>query len=191
MTVGILALQGDFREHEEILRGIGVPTLQVRLPQHLDAVDRLILPGGESTTIGKLLMRFGLLEPLRQRAQEGMPLWGTCAGTILLARTIHDGLPDQVNLNIMDIDVRRNTYGRQKESFETALHISALGAQPVRAVFIRAPGIESTATSVDVLAHLPENPQAIVAARQGHLLATTFHPELTGDERFHRYFLDI
>ncbi|MBK9942947.1 MAG: pyridoxal 5'-phosphate synthase glutaminase subunit PdxT [Kouleothrix sp.] len=189
MTVGILALQGDFREHEEMLRRIGAPTLQVRLPKHLAQVDRLIIPGGESTTIGKLLVLYNLLEPIRARARGGMPLWGTCAGAILMARQIAEGRPaGQPALELMDITARRNAFGRQLDSFEVNLSIDALGNQPLNTVFIRAPVLEAPGPTVQVLATL--NDGRIVAAQQAHLLATCFHPELTGDDRFHRYFLE-
>jgi 5'-phosphate synthase pdxT subunit len=190
MTVGILALQGDFREHEETLRRIGAPTQQVRLPKHLEQVDRLIIPGGESTTIGKLLVMYNLLEPIRARARHGMPLWGTCAGAILIARRIAEGRPEgQPALELMDLTARRNAFGRQLDSFEADLSIPVLGEEPLRAVFIRAPILESLGNGVAALATL-EGGQ-IVAAQQGHLLATCFHPELTGDDRFHRYFLEL
>lgn len=188
--IGILALQGDFREHEERLRRIGVSTQQVRLPQHLDRVDRLIIPGGESTTIGKLLVKYHLLEPIRQRAGRDLPLWGTCAGAILMAQQILDGRPEgQPRLGIMDIVVRRNAFGRQRDSFEAELDMPAVGESPVPGVFIRAPVIESVGADVEVLARL--SGASIVAARQGRLLVTTFHPELTGDDRLHRYFLEL
>ncbi|HWQ11584.1 MAG TPA: pyridoxal 5'-phosphate synthase glutaminase subunit PdxT [Roseiflexaceae bacterium] len=189
MTTGILALQGDFREHEEVLQRIGAPTLQVRLPKHLERVDRLIIPGGESTTIGRLLAIYALLEPIRQRALQGMPLWGTCAGAILMAKTIADGRPDQPSLALMDITARRNAFGSQLDSFEADLAIAPLGDPPLRAVFIRAPILEAPGPAVRVLATL-ENGQ-IVAAQQDTLLATSFHPELTGDDRMHRYFLEL
>jgi pyridoxal 5'-phosphate synthase pdxT subunit len=190
MTVGILALQGDFREHEEILRRIGAPTLQVRLPKHLELVDRLIIPGGESTTIGKLLVMYKLLEPIRERAQHGMPLWGTCAGAILLARRIAEGRAEgQPSLDLMDITARRNAFGRQLDSFEVDLDIPVIGEAPLHTVFIRAPILESPGKAVKVLATLADG--QIVAAQQGNLLATCFHPELTGDERLHRYFLEL
>jgi 5'-phosphate synthase pdxT subunit len=190
LTVGILALQGDFREHEEKLRRLGVPTRQVRLPKHLADVDRLIIPGGESTTIGKLLVMYNLLEPLRQRAGRDLALWGTCAGAILMAQEILDGADGQPRLDVMDMAVRRNAFGRQRESFETDFPLPELGTQPLHGVFIRAPNIISVGQDVEVLAALPEN-GSIVAARQGRLLATTFHPELTPDDRLHRYFLEI
>src|SRR5947208_2299298 len=190
MTVGILALQGDFREHEQTLGRIGAPTLQVRLPKHLELVDRLIIPGGESTTIGKLLVLYKLLDPIRERAQRGMPLWGTCAGAILMAMRIAEGRPEgQPTLDLMDITARRNAFGRQLDSFEANLAIPAIGEEPLRAVFIRAPILEAPGKEITVLATL--NDGRIVAAQQGHLLATVFHPELTGDDRFHRYFLEL
>jgi pyridoxal 5'-phosphate synthase pdxT subunit len=190
MTTGILALQGDFREHEEIIRRLGRPTQQVRLPKHLDTIDRLIIPGGESTTIGKLLVKYSLIDPIRRRAGRDLAVWGTCAGAILMAHQIMDGLPEgQPNLDVMDIVARRNAFGRQRDSFEADLDVPIMGELPVPGVFIRAPGIESVGTGVEVLARLPES--MIVAARQGRLLATTFHPELTGDDRFHRYFLEL
>jgi 5'-phosphate synthase pdxT subunit len=190
MTVGILALQGDFREHEATLQRIGVPIQQVRLPKHLELVERLIIPGGESTTIGKLLVLYNLLEPIRERAQHGMPLWGTCAGAILMAKRIAEGRPEgQPALSLMDIMARRNAFGRQLDSFETDLNIPQLGEDPLRAVFIRAPLLEAPGANVEVLATLEDG--RIVAAQQGRLLATSFHPELTGDDRMHRYFLEL
>jgi 5'-phosphate synthase pdxT subunit len=187
MTVGILALQGDFREHEEMLRRIGAPTLQVRLPKHLEQVERLIIPGGESTTIGKLLSMYGLIEPLRARIRDGMPVWGTCAGAILLAQRIADGRADQPSLRLMDVTARRNAFGSQLESFEVDLQVLGLGDEPLRMVFIRAPVLEDLGRDVTPLAHLDDG--RVVAARQGTMLATCFHPELTPDERMHRYFL--
>lgn len=190
MTVGILALQGAFREHEATLKQIGVPVQQVRLPKHLEQVERLIIPGGESTTIGKLLVLYELLEPIRERAKQGMPLWGTCAGAILMAKRIAEGRPEgQPSLELMDITARRNAFGRQLDSFETDLTIPQLGEEPLRAVFIRAPLIESPGSNVDILATLDDG--RIVAAQQGRMLATAFHPELTNDDRFHRYFLEL
>jgi 5'-phosphate synthase pdxT subunit len=190
MTVGILALQGDFREHEEVLRRIGAPTLQVRLPKHLDQVDRLIIPGGESTTIGKLLELYNLLEPVRERGRRGMPIWGTCAGAILLAKRIAEGRAEgQAALSLMEITARRNAFGRQLESFEAKLAVEALGDEPLNTVFIRAPLLEAPGPQVQVLARLEGG--EIVAAREGRLLASCFHPELSGDDRFHRYFLEV
>jgi len=181
--VGVLALQGAFIEHEKMLQQLGVQAVEVRLPEHLDGLDALIIPGGESTTIGKLAVSFGLLEPLREFAQH-KPVWGTCAGMILLARDIGR---DQPLLGLMDITVSRNAFGRQVDSFETDLHVPALGPEPFHAVFIRAPLVTRVGEGVEVLARLEDG--GIVAARQGHWLATAFHPELTGDSRFHRYFL--
>ncbi|MEP7189305.1 MAG: pyridoxal 5'-phosphate synthase glutaminase subunit PdxT [Roseiflexaceae bacterium] len=190
MTVGILALQGDFREHEQTLGRIGAPTLQVRLPKHLEQVDRLIIPGGESTTIGKLLVMYKLLDPIRERAQHGMPLWGTCAGAILLAQRIAEGRKEgQPSLDLMDITARRNAFGRQLDSFEVDLDIPAIGEAPLHTVFIRAPILEAPGKAVTTLATLADG--RIVAAQQVKLLATCFHPELTGDDRFHRYFLEL
>lgn len=192
MTVGILALQGDFREHEEVFQRLGVPARQVRLPSDLDQVERLIIPGGESTTISKLLARYQLIEPIRERAGKSLALWGTCAGAIVLSRAIAEGgAGDQVPLSLMDMVVRRNAYGRQIDSFEAELDVSALGERPFPGVFIRAPTIDSVGHEVEVLARLPGEPASIVAARQGRLLVATFHPELTSDYRFHNYFLEL
>ena len=190
MNVGVLALQGAFSEHEHIVRKLGHEVTQVRLPQHLDKVDRLIIPGGESTTIGKLLVAYNLLEPIRERARREMPVWGTCAGMILLAKHIAEGRPEgQPALALMDITARRNAFGRQRDSFETNLEVKELGPDPFRAVFIRAPLIDQVGKDVEPLGTLEDG--RIVAARQGRLLATSFHPELTGDDRFHRLFLDM
>jgi len=191
---GVLALQGAFAEHVHVLRSLGVGADEVRLPRQLAGLDGLIIPGGESTTIGKLAVAYGLIEPIRHLALEGMPIWGTCAGMILLAKDIGR---DQPLLGVMDIVVRRNGFGRQVDSFETDLSIPALDAvgtaeeqgRPFRAVFIRGPYIERLGTGVEELARLPGG--VVVAARQGNLLGTAFHPELSGDTRFHRYFLAI
>ncbi|MCZ7554714.1 MAG: pyridoxal 5'-phosphate synthase glutaminase subunit PdxT [Anaerolineales bacterium] len=183
MNVGVLALQGDFLEHKEMLRSLGAQPVEVRLPGQLDGLDALIIPGGESTTIGKLAVSYGLLEPLREFARH-KPVWGTCAGMIMLARDIGR---DQPLLGLMNITVNRNAFGRQVDSFETDLDVPALGLQPFPALFIRAPLVTAVGEGVEVLAKLDE--QGIVAVRQGHWLATAFHPELTGDSRFHRYFL--
>lgn len=189
-SIGVLALQGDFHEHLAVLRRIGAAPHEVRLPRQLAAVDRLIIPGGESTTIGRLLIRYQLLEPLRARAGHDLAVWGTCAGAILLAREVLDmKAGGQPTIGVMDITVRRNAYGSQLESFETPLAIPALGPEPLAGVFIRAPQIVSVGRQVEVLARLPGG--AVVAARQGRLLATTFHPELTDDDRLHRYFLEL
>jgi 5'-phosphate synthase pdxT subunit len=190
MNIGVLALQGAFIEHEHALRRLGHEVTQVRLAEHLDRIDRLIIPGGESTTIGKLLVAYDLLEPIRERARREMPIWGTCAGMILLAKRITDGRPEgQPALNLMDITARRNAFGRQLDSFEADLHVSALGSAPFPAIFIRAPRIDAVGKDVETLATLDDG--TIVAARQDRLLATSFHPELTGDDRFHRLFLDL
>jgi 5'-phosphate synthase pdxT subunit len=189
MRIGVLALQGDFAEHIAMLRRIGVETREVRLPRELEGLDGLILPGGESTTIGKLAVAFGLMEPIRALAASGRPIWGTCAGMILLAREALDGMPGQPLLALMDITVVRNGFGRQVDSFEVDLEVPALGEPPFRGVFIRAPYVQRWGEGVEVLARLEEGP--VVAVRQGNLLATAFHPELTDDERFHRYFLGL
>jgi pyridoxal 5'-phosphate synthase pdxT subunit len=186
VKIGVLALQGDFREHREMLEGMGLSSREVRTPRELDGVRGLIIPGGESTTIVKLLGTSGLLDVLRSRAQEGFPIWGTCAGMILLARRLDEtGTPA---LQAMDIAVRRNAFGRQVDSFEADLDVAGLPGGPFRAVFIRAPIIEAVGPGVEVLAHLPDGRP--VAARQGHLLATAFHPELTQDSRLHRFFVE-
>ena len=187
--VGVLALQGAFREHVHILQSLGVEAHEVRLPEQLAGVDGLIIPGGESTTIGKLAVAWGFLEPIRRLAAAGVPIWGTCAGMILMAR--ETGGPGQPLLGLMDITVRRNAFGRQVDSFVEPIDIPALGdgQAPFPAVFIRAPWIERVGPGVEVLARLPEGP--IVAARQGRLVVTAFHPELTDDRRFHRYFLEM
>ena len=190
MNVGVLALQGAFVEHEAMLRGLGVATTQVRLPAQLEQIDRLIIPGGESTAIGKLLVTYNLLEPLRERGRAGMPIWGTCAGMILLAKDITEGRPaGQPALGLMDITARRNAFGRQLDSFEADLDVPALGEQPFHAVFIRAPQIDRAGPAVEVLSRLEDG--RIVAAREGRYLATAFHPELTHDDRFHRLFLEL
>ncbi|HMO58394.1 MAG TPA: pyridoxal 5'-phosphate synthase glutaminase subunit PdxT [Roseiflexaceae bacterium] len=189
MTVGVLALQGDFREHAVMLHRIGAEVCEVRLPRHLAQVERLIIPGGESTTIGKLLAIYRLIEPIRERVAQGMPLWGTCAGAILLSRRITDGRDEQPTLGLMDLTARRNAFGSQLDSFEADLMIDAIGEAPHHAVFIRAPILEQPGPKVQVLARLADG--AIVAAQQAHLLATCFHPELTRDERVHRYFLEL
>jgi 5'-phosphate synthase pdxT subunit len=186
--VGILALQGDFLEHEVLLQKLHVPTKQVRLPSDLERVERLIIPGGESTTIGKLLVLYDLLEPIGKRARGGMPLWGTCAGAILLAKHIVGGKAGQAALGLMDMTAERNAFGRQIDSFETDLDLPVLGAKPFHAVFIRAPQLQSPGKGVEVLARVGE---AIVAVKQNNLLATSFHPELSDDPRMHEYFLSL
>jgi len=185
-TIGVLALQGDFREHREVLEGLGVRAPEVRTPRELAGLDGLIIPGGESTTIVKLMHSSGLLEPLRRAAGEGFPIWGTCAGMILLARRLDaTGIPA---LEAMDIGVRRNAFGRQVDSFEADLAVAPLGGRPYRAVFIRAPIITDVGPGVEVLAALEDGTP--VAAREGRLLVCSFHPELTPDRRFHRYFAE-
>jgi 5'-phosphate synthase pdxT subunit len=193
MKIGVLALQGDFREHIEVLRRLGVEACEVRLPRDLDGLDGLIIPGGESTTIGKLAERYGLVKPIRAMIAQKKPVWGTCAGMIILARDI--GGLNQPLIGAMDITVQRNAFGRQVDSFETELTVPALASvtppgqplKPFTAVFIRAPAIRAVGPEVEVLATLDDG--TIVAARQGNLLATAFHPELTDDLRFHQYFL--
>ncbi|MBE9471103.1 MAG: pyridoxal 5'-phosphate synthase glutaminase subunit PdxT [Chloroflexi bacterium] len=189
MRVGVLALQGAFIEHENILARIGVEPVEVRLPGELEGLDGLILPGGESTTIGQVAERWGLLEPIRAFARSGRPLWGTCAGMVLMAKEVVDGVSGQPRLELMDVVVRRNAFGRQVDSFEVGLEVPALGEEPFHAVFIRAPRIERVGKEVEILARLEDG--AVVAVRQGNLLATAFHPELTDDDRFHRYFLGL
>ncbi|MDP9366063.1 MAG: pyridoxal 5'-phosphate synthase glutaminase subunit PdxT [Chloroflexota bacterium] len=193
MTIGILALQGAFAEHRRALGRLDVETREVRLPADLDGVAGVIVPGGESTTIGKHLVRTGLDHAIHERATAGMPIWGTCAGLILLSRDVGDSGshvgPPQPLLGLMDLRVRRNAFGAQLESFETTLDAPAVAPHPVPAVFIRAPVIEAVGPAVEVLAALPDGRP--VAARQGRLLATAFHPELTDDLAFHRYFADL
>jgi len=186
LTIGVLALQGAFIEHVHMLQRLGATAREVRLPSDLEGLDGLIIPGGESTTIGKLLVSYELLEPLRRLVGSGFPIYGTCAGTILLAKDI--GGLDQPLLATMDLVVERNAFGRQLQSFETDVKISGLGDEPFRAIFIRAPAITSTGPGVDVLASLDNG--TIVAARQDSLLVSCFHPELTNDDRFHRAFLE-
>ena len=184
MKIGVLALQGDFIEHEHMLKRLGVQPVEVRLPRDLEGLDGLIMPGGESTTFGKLAKRFGLVEPLREFALGGLPTWGTCAGLIFLAKDVGR---DQVTLGLMDVKVKRNAFGRQIDSFTSALTIDGLTGGPFRGVFIRAPIIECVSDRVTVLCALDDG--AIVAARQDNLLATSFHPELTDDTRVHEMFL--
>ena len=186
MKVGVLALQGAFREHAAAFRSCGCDCLEVRTPEDVAAIDALAIPGGESTTIGKLLGDYQLMDPLLERLRAGLPVFGTCAGAILLAREIADS--DQPRLGLMDIRVRRNAYGRQVDSFETSLAIPCLGEEPFAAVFIRAPLIESAGPAVEVLARYRDG---AVLARQDNLLVGTFHPELTPDLRLHRYFLNM
>ena len=185
VRVGVLAVQGDFLEHQLVLDSLGAETVLVRLPQDLKGLQALILPGGESTTMAKLLDAFDLRAPLRECIASGTPVWGTCAGLILLARELAEDRP--APLGVMDMRVSRNAYGRQVDSFETDISVPSLGEPPFHAVFIRAPAILEMGPDVEVLASLPEG--APVAARQGTALVTAFHPELTPDTRFHAYFL--
>ena len=189
LRIGVLALQGDFEAHIKMLAELGVEGKAVRLPRHLEDLDGIILPGGESTTIGKLMVLYGLQEPLQQKIREGFPIWGTCAGLILLARETDTALAGQPLLASMHIRVRRNAFGSQRESFETDLSVPVLGEAPFHAIFIRGPVIESVGPEVEVLATLDDG--TIVAVREGHLLGTAFHPEIGGDPRFHQYFLRI
>jgi 5'-phosphate synthase pdxT subunit len=190
MKIGVLAIQGDFSEHIAMLKRLKVESTEVRLPEQLKGLDGLIIPGGESTTIGKLAMDFGLIKPLQQFGQRHA-IWGTCAGAIFLSKDVSRAQP---LLGLMDIKVARNAFGRQADSFEADLDVPELEAatntrNPYHAIFIRAPMIESVEGDAKVLASLPD--KRIVAAQQGHLLATAFHPELTNDTRFHEYFLAL
>jgi 5'-phosphate synthase pdxT subunit len=186
-TIGVLALQGAFIEHVKALQKLGVDTREVRLPSDLNGLDGLIIPGGESTTIARLLQAFDLREPLREKAQDGLPVWGTCAGMIMLARHATD--LDRPTLDLMDIDVRRNAFGRQIDSFEADLAVKGIDGGPFHAIFIRAPIIERIHEGVEVLASTSHGEP--VAARENQYLVTSFHPELTDDLRFHRYFVEM
>ena len=190
-VIGVLALQGAFIEHIRKLNRLGIEAREVRLPADLEGVDGLIIPGGESTTIGKLIDRFGLRDPIIRMAAKGDAIWGTCAGMILVARDVDQETRarSQPLLGLMDLTVRRNAFGSQLESFETALDIPDVGSPPIPAVFIRAPVISKTGPGVQVLARLPGG--QIVAARQGNLIATAFHPELTSDDRLHAWFASL
>ncbi|MDY6810964.1 MAG: pyridoxal 5'-phosphate synthase glutaminase subunit PdxT [Actinomycetota bacterium] len=195
--IGVLALQGDVREHLAALADAGAEPATVRRPSELADVDGLVIPGGESTTMSNLLGVLDLYDPLRERLAAGMPAYGSCAGMIMLATTILDTRPDARHLDALDITVRRNAFGRQVESFETDLQFRGVtdraGDPPMRAVFIRAPWVESITPDVQVLARVPEGPakDRIVAVRQNNVLATSFHPEVTGDRRVHRYFVEM
>ena len=186
--IGVLALQGDVREHLAALTAAGAEARQVRRPEELAEVEGLVIPGGESTTMSKLAVIFGLLEPLRERIRAGMPVYGTCAGMIMVADKILDGREDQETLGGIDMIVRRNAFGRQNESFEAAVDIKGIEGGPVEGVFIRAPWVESVGAGAEVLATYDDH---TVAVRQGHVLATSFHPELTGDHRVHALFVDM
>ncbi len=186
VTIGVLALQGDFAEHEAILKRLGAVVREVRLPADLEGLDGLIIPGGESTTITRLMAMYGLLEPMRAFASR-KPMWGTCAGMIVMAKQATD--LDREGLEVMDISVERNAFGRQVDSFETDLDFAVLEGEPVHAIFIRAPLILSTGPAVQVLAQLQDG--RVVAAKEGHLMVTSFHPELTNDLRLHEYFVSL
>lgn len=187
-SVGVLALQGDVREHLAVLDRLGATAIAVRRAAELDAVDGLVIPGGESSVMDKLARAFGMQDPLRRRIAEGLPVYGTCAGLIMLADTILDAIDGQQSLGGFDIAVRRNAFGSQLESFETDLDVPELGAPPVHAVFIRAPVVERVGARASVLAALPDG--RVVAVEQGPLLGTAFHPEMNGETRFHERFLD-
>ena len=191
-TIGVLAVQGDVREHVHTLAALGVEAVTVRRTSELDACDGLVVPGGESTTMAKLARTFDLFDPLQQRIKEGLPVFGTCAGMIMLADRVRDGIVGQETLGGLDITVRRNAFGRQVDSFEGELDFQGLDG-PVHAVFIRAPWVEEVGPGVEVLARVEEGGAAgrIVAVRQGPLMATSFHPEVGGDPRVHRLFVDL
>ena len=187
MTVGVLALQGDFREHAAMLSSLGSEVVLVRRPEELAVVDGLVIPGGESSVMDKLTRLFGLAEPLRAAVVAGLPVYGTCAGLIMLADTVLDGISGQQSLGGLDISVRRNAFGSQTASFETDLDVPVLGGPPVHAVFIRAPVVESVGPKATALATVADG--RCVAVEQGNLIGTSFHPEITGEHRFHEYFL--
>jgi 5'-phosphate synthase pdxT subunit len=188
-VVGVLALQGDFREHCKMLKELGAAAREVRVPADLEGLDALIIPGGESTTIGKLMVAYNLQQPIRERIAAGMPVWGTCAGMILLARETDNALAGQPLLATMHMRVKRNAFGSQGDSFETDLHVPTLGEPTFHAVFIRGPSVESVEDGVEALATLEDG--TIVAVREGCLMGTAFHPEIGGDPRFHDYFLRL
>ncbi|MER7168273.1 pyridoxal 5'-phosphate synthase glutaminase subunit PdxT [Micromonospora sp. NPDC000207] len=192
-VIGVLALQGDVREHVAALTGAGARALPVRRAEELDEVDGLVIPGGESTTISKLADIFELREPIDKRIADGLPVYGSCAGMIMLADEVLDGRPDQRGFAGIEMTVRRNAFGRQVDSFEAPVALTGVEGGPFHAVFIRAPWVERVGGEVEVLGEVTEGPAAgrIVAVRQGNLLATSFHPELTGDLRLHRYFVDL
>ncbi|BDZ56287.1 pyridoxal 5'-phosphate synthase glutaminase subunit PdxT [Agromyces marinus] len=186
-TVGVLALQGDFREHARVLAGLGARIVLVRRPEEVDAIDGLVIPGGESTVMDKLSRAFGVADPLRRRIAEGLPVYGTCAGLIMLADTLHDAIDGQQTFGGLDIVVRRNAFGSQNQSFEVDLDVPVLGEPPVRAAFIRGPVVESVGPRARPLAALADG--RVVAVEQDGLIGTSFHPEILGDHRFHEYFL--
>ena len=185
--VGVLALQGDFREHLAVLNGLGTTAMPFRRPEELSQIDGLVIPGGESSVMDKLSRMFGLADPLKEAIAGGLPVYGTCAGLIMLSATVLDAINGQQSLGGFDIAVRRNAFGSQVDSFETDLDVPVLGDPPMHAVFIRAPVVESVGPDVTVLAALDDG--RMVAVEQGNLLGTSFHPEMTGDTRFHEYFL--
>jgi pyridoxal 5'-phosphate synthase pdxT subunit len=187
--IGVLALQGDFEAHLHMLALLGADGVAIRLPEHLEEIDGIIIPGGESTTIGKLMVIYGIRDRLQQKILEGVPVWGTCAGLILLAKETDHALAGQPLLASMNIRVRRNAFGSQRESFEADLLVPVLGEAPFHAFFIRGPAVETVGPGVEVLATLDDG--SIVAVREGTLLGTAFHPEVSGDPRFHQYFLRI
>lgn len=191
-TIGVLALQGDVSNHERLLRGCGADTRRIRLPEQLDGIDGLVIPGGESTAMWRLSEDFDLLAPVGALLRDGLPAFGACAGMIMLADQLLDGRPDQRTFGGLDVTVRRNAFGRQVQSFEADIDLPVLGAEPFRAVFIRAPWVERVGEGVSVLATTAgsDGSAHAVAVRQGSILATSFHPELTDDLRLHRYFLD-
>jgi 5'-phosphate synthase pdxT subunit len=187
MKVGVLALQGDVREHVRSLSDCGVIAQPVRRESEIESIDALVIPGGESTTIAKLARSFGVFDLISRRIKEGMPTYGSCAGMILIANSVLDAMEGQETFGGMDVVVRRNAFGRQVDSFESDLHFEGITDAPLRAIFIRAPWVESVDEKVTILATVEGHP---VAIRQNNLLATSFHPELTGDNRVHRYFID-
>lgn len=193
--IGVLALQGDVREHLAALDDSGADAVGVRRPEELDKVDGIVIPGGESTTMSRLLQVFELLDPLRERLRGGLPAYGSCAGMILLASEVLDTRPDAEHLGAIDMTVRRNAFGRQVDSFESDLEFEGIIGDPIRAVFIRAPWVERVGPGVEVLAQVPaaagEAAGRIVAVRQGSVVATSFHPEVTGDRRVHEMFVDL
>jgi len=186
MKIGVLALQGAFREHCWMLERCGVTAVEIRKAEELDDVEGLVIPGGESTTIGKLMVQWGIMDKIKARASQGMAIYGTCAGMIMLAKEIMDS--DQPRLGLMDVTVKRNGFGRQRESFEASMSVPEFGEKPVQAVFIRAPYIDQASSQVKVMAVVNDK---IVIARQGKMLVTAFHPELTEDDRIHKYFISM
>lgn len=187
-TVGVLALQGDYREHIAVLRSLNADVIPVRRPEDLEKISGLVIPGGESSVIDKLSRLFGLAQPLKAAIESGLPVYGTCAGLIMLSNTVLDAIDGQQSLGGIDIDVRRNAFGSQTSSFEVDLDIPVVGEEPLHAVFIRAPVVERIGEGVTVVSALDDG--RVVAVEQGNLLGTSFHPEMTGDSRFHQYFLD-